>query len=151
MFLVWSVIRLWEGCRESRSCSRDTHPKSCITKYTSIRIWTWWTVLRKFWHCCPPFLQRALRSFCVRTFCSRSFWYKNRKLVNFCTRHAQNSPIFQNLLVQNSPIFENSLIFENSPIFMVAAADFSTHRSKLWWWVKCSMVWLVCSLVVKSC
>jgi len=27
----------WEGCRESRRCSRDTHPESYITKYTSIR------------------------------------------------------------------------------------------------------------------
>ena len=25
----------WEGCRESRRCSRDTYPESCITKYTS--------------------------------------------------------------------------------------------------------------------
>jgi len=28
---------LWEGCRESRRCSRDTYPESYITKYTSIR------------------------------------------------------------------------------------------------------------------
>jgi len=28
---------LWEGCRESRTCSRDTYPESYITKYTSIR------------------------------------------------------------------------------------------------------------------
>ena len=28
---------LWEGCRESRSCSRDTYPESCITKYASMR------------------------------------------------------------------------------------------------------------------
>ena len=27
----------WEGCCESRTCSRDTYPASCITKYTSIR------------------------------------------------------------------------------------------------------------------
>jgi len=27
----------WEGCRESRRCSRDTYPDSYITKYTSIR------------------------------------------------------------------------------------------------------------------
>jgi len=27
----------WEGCRESRRCSRDTYPESYITKYTSIR------------------------------------------------------------------------------------------------------------------
>ena len=26
-----------EGCRESRRCSRDTYPESCITKYASIR------------------------------------------------------------------------------------------------------------------
>ena len=28
---------LWEGCRESRRCSRDTYPESYITKYTSTR------------------------------------------------------------------------------------------------------------------
>ena len=28
---------LWQGCRESRRCSRDTCPESYITKYTSIR------------------------------------------------------------------------------------------------------------------
>ena len=28
---------LWEGCRKSRRCSRDTYPESYITKYTSIR------------------------------------------------------------------------------------------------------------------
>ena len=28
---------LWKGYRESRRCSRDTYPESCITKYTSIR------------------------------------------------------------------------------------------------------------------
>ena len=27
---------LWEGCRESRRCSRDTYPESYVTKYTSI-------------------------------------------------------------------------------------------------------------------
>ena len=27
---------LWEGCRESRRCSRDTYTDSHITKYTSI-------------------------------------------------------------------------------------------------------------------
>jgi len=26
---------LWEGCRESTRCSRDTFPESCIAKYTS--------------------------------------------------------------------------------------------------------------------
>ena len=31
------VDRLWEGCRESRRCSRDTYPESYITKYTIIR------------------------------------------------------------------------------------------------------------------
>ena len=30
-------MRPREGYRESRRCSRDTHPESCITKYTSIR------------------------------------------------------------------------------------------------------------------
>ena len=30
-------IPLWEGCRESRRCSRDTYPESYITKYTGIR------------------------------------------------------------------------------------------------------------------
>ena len=30
-------LRVWEGCRESRRCSRDTYPESYITKYTSIR------------------------------------------------------------------------------------------------------------------
>ena len=25
----------WEGYYESRICSRDTYPESCITKYTS--------------------------------------------------------------------------------------------------------------------
>jgi len=29
---------LWEGCRKSRNCSRDTYPELYITKYTSIRI-----------------------------------------------------------------------------------------------------------------
>jgi len=28
---------LWQGCHESRKCSRDTYPESYITKYTSIR------------------------------------------------------------------------------------------------------------------
>ena len=28
---------LWEGCRESRRCSKDTYPESYITRYTSIR------------------------------------------------------------------------------------------------------------------
>ena len=28
---------LWEGCRESRRCSRDTYQESYIAKYTSIR------------------------------------------------------------------------------------------------------------------
>ena len=28
---------VWEGCRESRRCSRDTYPESYTTKYTSIR------------------------------------------------------------------------------------------------------------------
>ena len=32
-----SVLPLWEGCRESRRCSRDTYLESYITKYTSIR------------------------------------------------------------------------------------------------------------------
>ena len=27
----------WEGCRDSRRCSRDTYPESYITKYTSIK------------------------------------------------------------------------------------------------------------------
>jgi len=27
----------WEGCRESRRCSRDTYPDSYVTRYTSIR------------------------------------------------------------------------------------------------------------------
>ena len=27
---------LWEGCRESRRCSRDTYPASYITEYTSV-------------------------------------------------------------------------------------------------------------------
>ena len=27
----------WEGCRESRRCSRDTYPETYITKYTSMR------------------------------------------------------------------------------------------------------------------
>ena len=26
---------LWEGYHESRRCSRDTYPESCITKYTT--------------------------------------------------------------------------------------------------------------------
>ena len=30
-------LRLWEGFHERRRCSRDTHPESYITKYTSIR------------------------------------------------------------------------------------------------------------------
>jgi len=28
---------IWEGCHESRRCSRDTYPESYITKYTGIR------------------------------------------------------------------------------------------------------------------
>ena len=28
---------LWEGCRESRRCSRDTYPESYITEFTCIR------------------------------------------------------------------------------------------------------------------
>ena len=28
---------LWEGCRQSSKCSRDTYPESYITKYTRIR------------------------------------------------------------------------------------------------------------------
>ena len=28
---------VWEGCRESRRCSRDTYPESYIAKYTSIQ------------------------------------------------------------------------------------------------------------------
>jgi len=35
--LVGTTNFLREGCRESRRCSRDTYPESCITKYTSIR------------------------------------------------------------------------------------------------------------------
>jgi len=35
--LKFAVV-LWEGCRESRRCSRDTYPESYTTKYTSIRI-----------------------------------------------------------------------------------------------------------------
>ena len=30
-------IGCWEGCRESRRCSRDTYPESCITKNASVR------------------------------------------------------------------------------------------------------------------
>jgi len=33
---------IWQGCRESRRCSRDTYPKSYITKYTSIRRSSCW-------------------------------------------------------------------------------------------------------------
>ena len=33
----YPIDRLWEGCRESRRCSRDTYPESYVTKYTSIR------------------------------------------------------------------------------------------------------------------
>ena len=33
---------LWEGCRESRRCSRVTYPESCITKYTSTRRLMFW-------------------------------------------------------------------------------------------------------------
>ena len=32
-----TMIRLRQGCRESRRCSRDTYPESHITKYASIR------------------------------------------------------------------------------------------------------------------
>ena len=35
--LVGSTDFLWEGCRESKRCSRDTYPESYITQYTSIR------------------------------------------------------------------------------------------------------------------
>ena len=35
--LVGSTDFHWEGCRESRRCSRDIYPESYITKYTSIR------------------------------------------------------------------------------------------------------------------
>ena len=37
---------LCEGCRESRRCSRNIYPKSCITKYTSIRRENW----AEMWH-----------------------------------------------------------------------------------------------------
>ena len=30
---------LWEGCRESRRCSRDAYPESYITKYTCILVY----------------------------------------------------------------------------------------------------------------
>ena len=42
-FAGWSLVNrlrvdwLWEGCQETRRCSRDTFPGSSITKYTSIR------------------------------------------------------------------------------------------------------------------
>ena len=35
--LIDSGLPVWEGCRESRRCSRDTYPESYITKFTSIR------------------------------------------------------------------------------------------------------------------
>jgi len=35
--VIGSGLIGWEGYRESRRCSRDTYPESCITKYTSIR------------------------------------------------------------------------------------------------------------------
>ena len=41
---------LWEGCRESRKCSRDTYPESYITKYTSIRRETCPTLVQS-WTC----------------------------------------------------------------------------------------------------
>ena len=37
VLLVDFHVVIWEGCRESRRCSRDTYPESYITKYTSIR------------------------------------------------------------------------------------------------------------------
>ena len=35
--MVDSAATLWEGCRESRRCSRNTYPESYTTKCTSIR------------------------------------------------------------------------------------------------------------------
>ena len=37
-----AVIDSWEGCRESRRCSRDTHPESYIITYTCRRRLTPW-------------------------------------------------------------------------------------------------------------
>ena len=36
-FLACDRLRVGEGCRESRRCSRDTYPESYFTKYTSIQ------------------------------------------------------------------------------------------------------------------
>jgi len=41
--LCWQFDELWEGCRESRRCSRDTYPESYISKNTSIRRKQWQT------------------------------------------------------------------------------------------------------------
>ena len=48
-------IKHWEGCRESRRCSRDTYPESYTTKYTSIRRLRRWGVSK--------FLERESREF----------------------------------------------------------------------------------------
>ena len=57
----FSFITSWEGCRESRRCSRDTYPESYITKYTKIM--------------CRPFMYRPCmyRSFMCRPFMCRPF------------------------------------------------------------------------------
>ena len=36
---ISKFCNMWEGCRESRKCSRDTYPESYITNYTSINIY----------------------------------------------------------------------------------------------------------------
>ena len=52
---------LWEGCHESRRCSRDTYPESCITKYTSIRRKTVYYTCRDLTTTCTaPFRYKTL-------------------------------------------------------------------------------------------
>jgi len=64
---------LCEGCRESRTCSRDTYPELYITKYTSVRIETFrvgcgrpprqgWEATKFWYQKCPVSILAKLTS-----------------------------------------------------------------------------------------
>jgi hypothetical protein len=58
---------LWEGYHESRRCSRDTYPESCITKYTCIvRYFTqiWAQVAPQRYEECAAFSRFSSLSLC---------------------------------------------------------------------------------------
>ena len=57
---------LWEGCRESRRCFRDTYPESYITKYTSTR---------KVIHGADEIINRCIRSWII---CAVIFVHQKR-------------------------------------------------------------------------